>query len=459
MRGFRKHTPLRRDLIACTGDGMTYSLMVGTGETYFAAFALVLGSSDRLSGLIAAVPPLVGATAQLFAPALAARVKSPSRWIRGCAILQVLSFVPMIVGALIGALPMWVLFLVAGVYWTSALGAAGVWNTWIGLCFPAKIRPRYFGIRSRLCQGTILLGLLVAAGILQPTHGTKWELTGFAVLFLIAAAARASSIPYLKSQRDPPHWPEHTPVQLLHFISNFWHRADARLVTLMLAMQVAVQMGQPFLNPFLLKQLAVTPIQYLALLAMSFFAKSFALPMLGRYAHRHGARSLMTLGALGTTFMILPWMFVEWVPGMFLIQAVSGVAQGAWELATFLLFLETIPSKERTSVMSGFYFLSSFAMAVGAILGGFLLGNLPTHAAYGLVFGLSTAARVGALLLVPFVHIEVLRTIPLISSTLAVRINAGSIELPIQDSIDEDDDAAPTRASEARAATARSDSR
>ena len=116
MRGFRKDTPLRKDLVACTGDGMTYSLMVGTGETYFAAFAIALGSSDKVSGLIAAVPPLVGATAQLFAPALAARVKSPSRWIRGCATLQVLSFVPMIVGAIAGWLPMWVLFVVAALF-------------------------------------------------------------------------------------------------------------------------------------------------------------------------------------------------------------------------------------------------------------------------------------------------------------------------------------------------------
>jgi MFS family permease len=437
MRGFRKDSPLRRDLIACTGDGMTYSFMVGTGETYFAAFALALGSSDKVSGLIAAVPPLVGATAQLFAPALAARVKSPSRWIQGCALLQTLSFVPMIVGAILGWLPMWVLFLVAGVYWTSALGAGGVWNTWIGLCFPAKIRPRYFGIRSRLCQGCILAGLFVAAALLQPTHGTRWELWGFAGLFTIAGLARASSITYLRRQRDPVAWPEHTHVSLLHFVRNFWHRADARLVTLMLAMQVAVQMGQPFLNPFLLKQLQVSPVLYLGLIAASFAAKSAALPFLGMYAKRRGARSLLSLGAIGTSFMILPWIYVNWVPGMFAIQAVSGVAQGAWELATFLLFLETIPSEERTSVMSGFYFLSSFAMAVGAMVGGALLGSLPDQDTYALVFGISTAVRVAALLFVPFVHVEVLRAIPIISSTLAVRINAGSIESPIAGSLDE----------------------
>lgn len=436
--GFRRDTPLRRDLHACTGDGMTYSFMVGTGETYFAVFALALGMSDRLSGLVAAVPPLVGATAQLFAPALAARVRSPSRWIQGCALLQAASFVPMIAGALVGALPAWVLFLVAGLYWTAALGAGGVWNTWIGLCFPSRIRPRYFGIRSRLCQGAILAGLLVAAAILEPTHGTRWELAGFALLFLIAGASRAGSIPYLRRQRDPAEWPEHVRVPLWHFVSNFWRRADARLLALMLAMQFAVQMGQPFLNPYLIKQLEVTPGLYLGLVATGFAAKSVALPFLGMYAKSRGAHSLMTLGALGTTFMILPWIFVDWIPGCFAIQAASGVAQGAWELATFLLLLETIPSKERTSTMCGFYFLNSLAMAAGSLAGATLLGTAPTHATYALVFGVSTGARVMALLLVPFVHVEVLRAIPLVSSTLAVRLNAGSIESPIPDSIAED---------------------
>lgn len=416
---------------------MTYSFMVGTGETYFAAFALALGSSDKTSGLIAAVPPLVGATAQLFAPALAARVGSPSRWIRGCATLQALSFVPMIVGAIAGVLPMWILFLVAGVYWTSALGAGGVWNTWIGLTMPAAIRARYFGIRSRLCQATILVGIVVSAAILQPTHGTRWELWGFAALFALAALARASSIPFLRRQRDPREWPEHTHVPLWHFLARFWHRADARLVALMLVMQVAVQAGQPFLNPFLIRDLGVSPVLYLGLIATGFAAKSAMLPFLGAYAKARGARSLLAIGALGTALMVLPWIFTTSVPGMFAIQAASGVAQGAWELATFLLFLETIPSRERTSIMSGFYFLSSLAMAAGGLAGAALLGSAPTHETYQLVFAVSTAARVGALLLLPFVHTEVLHAIPILSSTIAVRLNAGSIESPIPDSIEE----------------------
>jgi MFS family permease len=437
MGQFRKDSALRSDLHACTGDGMTYSFMVGTGETYFAAFAVALGSSDKVAGLVAAVPPLVGATLQLFAPILAQRVKSPSRWIQTCAILQVASFVPMIVGALIGVLPMWILFLAAGIYWTAALGAGGVWNTWVGLCFPATIRARYFGIRSRLCQATLLAALIAAGVILQTTHGTSWALAGFAALFAMAAAARAASIPYLKRQRDPVEWPEHRGVPVWHFFTAFWHRADARLLALLITMQVAVQMGQPFLNPYLLKQLDVSPALYLGLIAAGFAAKSIALPFLGMYAKSRGARSLLAIGAIGTALMILPWIWVQWVPGMFAIQALSGVLQGAWELAAFLLFLETIPSEERTSVMTGYFFLSSLAMAAGSLVGAAILGDSPTPTTYALVFAISTGARLAALVLLPFVHVEVLRAIPLVSSTLAVRLNAGSIEAPIPDSIEE----------------------
>ena len=71
------------------------------------------------------------------------------------------------------------------------------------------------------------------------------------------------------------------------------------------------------------------------------------------------------------------------------------------------------------------------------MVGGAMLGNLPDGDAYALVFGISTAVRVAALLFLPFVHVEVLRAIPIISSTLALRINAGSIESPIAGSLDE----------------------
>src|ERR1700728_585759 len=58
----------RRDLQAMLGDGISFSLMVGMGETYLPAFVLALGMGQVASGLIGTIPLLVGAILQLVSP-------------------------------------------------------------------------------------------------------------------------------------------------------------------------------------------------------------------------------------------------------------------------------------------------------------------------------------------------------------------------------------------------------
>jgi hypothetical protein len=49
-------------------DAASYSIMVGIGETYLAAFALALGTGETFAGLIATLPMLAGASIQLATP-------------------------------------------------------------------------------------------------------------------------------------------------------------------------------------------------------------------------------------------------------------------------------------------------------------------------------------------------------------------------------------------------------
>ena len=38
------------------GDAAAFSVMIGVGETYFAAFALALGTGETIAGLVATLP-------------------------------------------------------------------------------------------------------------------------------------------------------------------------------------------------------------------------------------------------------------------------------------------------------------------------------------------------------------------------------------------------------------------
>ena len=99
------HTDLRRDLRTIWVDGLAWSLMVGMGELYIAAFAVALGLGETVSGLVATVPLLLGATVQLLTPRLVVLVGSQRRFVSACALLQALSFVPMLVGAVLDGMP------------------------------------------------------------------------------------------------------------------------------------------------------------------------------------------------------------------------------------------------------------------------------------------------------------------------------------------------------------------
>lgn len=420
---------LRADLSACTGDGVTYSFMVGAGETYLAAFAVALGMSGVESGLIAAAPPVAGGIVQLVAPFGLRFVGSPRRWVMTCAALQATSLVFLLIGAIVGVMPFWLVFACASIYWAGALAAASVWNTWVGELFPARLRGRYFGKRNRLCQIATLIGLLAGGALISQAEEWGRPLVGFAAAFGIAAASRYLSLAYLMAQGEP----ERRIVRstMTSIVPILFGRTEyGRLILSMIVLQCAVQVGQPYFNPFMLKALAFEPELYMAAIALAFVGKSLSLPIAGRIADRHGARRVLLSSAVGVSLLATVWL-VSGSPWWILpTQLVAGMVWGAYELAVFLLLLESIPTDERTSTMTWYYLLNSLAMTTGSLLGAAMLAGGESWGGYALVFGVSTALRLLAMLQFLALRTDVHRHRPLTIGTLAVRASAGSIDTP-----------------------------
>ena len=98
----------------------------------------------------------------------------------------------------------------------------------------------------------------------------------------------------------------------------------------------------------------------------------------------------------------------------------------------FLLFFETIPARERTSILTWYNVANSAALALGSLFGGGLLGALGvTPTAYLWVFAGSSLLRgitVLLLLRMPRTFVEAL-AMPI--RPLSVRPSAGSLDSPI----------------------------
>jgi MFS family permease len=390
---------LRRDLRAIIGDGVAFSVMVGAGESYIPAFALAAGLGEITAGLVATLPMLMGAAFQLVSPAAVRRLGSQRRWVVLCASAQAASFLPLVLAALAGHLSRPVLFFAAALYWGFGMATGPAWNTWMTQIVPRRIRSRFFAVRARWSQVAVLAGLMAGGASLQAGAGSERLLLIFAALFATALLARAVSARFLASQSEPGGVaPDTLPISLAAFWATFRNPAHGRLLLCLIWIQMVVHVSAPYFTPFMLGSLRLSYGEYAVLTGTSFVARIAAMPALGGLAHRTGSRRLLWLASLWIVPLPALWLVSQHFAWLLLVQVAAGIAWGAFELATLLVFFDEIPDRERTSVLSMFNLAGALAVVIGAGAGSLLFRAFgPQLAGYAVLFVVSSCLRVAGL--------------------------------------------------------------
>jgi len=424
---------LRRDLFSSSADAVAFSLMVGAGETYIPAFALALGAGDTVAGLIASVPLFAGALLQMVSPHAVLWLGSHRRWVVLCACVQAASFTPLILGAVLGSLPLTVLFAAASLYWAAGMATGPTWNTWMETLLPAPLRTRFLARRSRIAQLAVLAGLLTGARLLNAGERADRLLAAFALLFGLASVARFVSASFLYRQSEPEPIPSgFRNFGFVEVVTAVRRRADSHLLVYLLFLQTSVFVAAPFFTPYMLGPLDLTYTRFMVLVGASFVAKALLLPALGNFARRSGARRLLWIGAIGVAPLAAMWTVSRSFTYLLGLQLVAGVMWGAHELAVLLLFFETIPRAERTSMLTLFNFANSTALVVGSAIGASLLTVFDgSPEGYAVIFGVSTGGRVASLLLLRRLRDVGGTTETPILGTLGVRPSLGGIDRPV----------------------------
>jgi MFS family permease len=425
-------TRLRRDLRASVADGTAFSLAVGLGESYLPAFVLAVGLGEVTAGLIATVPLLVGSVVQLASPRGVRRVGSHRRWVLACSVVQSLSFLPLVIAAILGHTSTIGVLLIAALYWSAGMAAGPAWNAWIGRLVPRTVRPRFFATRTQITQVAVMMGLLVGGLVLQISAARGWPLLGFVLLFAAAGVLRLISAGFLAAQREADlAASEDRAVSIREFLRRLGN-GEARLLKYMFVVQLVAQVAGPYFTPYMLREAGFSYAAYVLLLAAAFAAKILAMPVFGRIAKRHGPRFLLRIGGLAIVPLAALWLVSTSLPFLLVVQVVAGAAWGAYELGTFLLLFDTIPDDERTSILTTFNLINAAAIVGGSLAGGLILKVLAGgQLAYMLVFALSSLGRVATIPLLLKVTGLKRRLVTMGIRTLSVRPSAGSLDAPI----------------------------
>ena len=437
---------LRRDLRASLGDAAGSGMMVGTGETYLPAFVLAAGLGEVLAGLIASLPQLAGGVAQLVAPRGVRRVRSHRTWVVICAALQGLAFLPLALAAWHGGITTWLVLAAATLYWSAGLASNPPWNTWMGSLVPGSVQPKYFAHRTRLQQAAVLAGFLVSVAAIEYGATPQNALAGFGLLFALAIFSRFASVVCLARTSEPDPLPSNIRSLCWKVLARRFSRgAESQRLLYLSVVQAAAYFASPYFAPYMLCVLKLSYGQYVVLISAAYVARLMCLPLWGVVAARFGTRRLLWIGGLGIVPSAGAWLISDQFWYLIAVQWLGGAAWAAYELAVFLIGVNSVRADERTSVLTVFNLATTSGMVAGSILGGAVLTFLGTNReVYYLLFVGSSLLRLGSLYFLPRIPARLLER-QTIAAARPRHLSGPGLELPAPVSIEADSSEAAPR--------------
>jgi MFS family permease len=363
-------------------DGLAAQTMVTlTGGAFLVAFALLLGASNLIIGLVAAIPPL----AQLMQiPAIYliekyrarraicffAIIASRSFWV-------LIAFIPILFG-LTGGLSILIVALVL----YAAFGAisSSSWNSWMRDLVPQDQLGTFFSKRMSLTLG-LGIPLSLAAGFfidywtrLFPSQA----IYSYSIIFLLGFVAGLFDAYYVSTIPEPRMKLPLRQARFFVVLSKPFRDANFKNLILFLgSWNFAVNLAAPFFTVYMLKRLELEISFIIALLVLSQLMNIAFLRLWGRFSDHYSNKSvlgvsgpLFILCILAWTFTTLPEKYVLTIPLLVTIHVFMGISTAGVTLASGNIGLKLAPKGEATAYLAANSFVNSLAAGIAPILGG-----------------------------------------------------------------------------------------
>lgn len=396
-----KKKSLRLSLI----DAFLYSLMVGAGESYFAAYALATGMGEVLVGILSTLPLLIGSVLQLYSLRGIAHIQSHKSWVVGAVAIQAFSFLPLVYFSTNNVAGFWTLLFVYSVYWGAAFSAGPAWNYWMGLLVSEKHSQSYFAKRAQVSQIGILLGIILGGVALHNKNlfnkfipiSESAYFNSFTFIFFFAFVCRILSAMILNSKLYLKDWSkEMHNSSLRHSLRTFVQKNErGEFFKYLIPFQISLFVTSPYVTPYLLAQKDFGYGSYMIAVAALFAGKIVSTFWVQLKKKKMDGLQVFAVGALAVSPLPALWSVIDSDVNSYLLQFVSGLGWGFVEIGLALIFYKDLSQKEKVNVLTVYNFMNSASMIIGGYFGAKVLmyfgKNLPS---YHFLFILGSVLRV-----------------------------------------------------------------
>lgn len=348
---------------------------------FLTAFAVALGASNFVIGLLAAVPHL-SQLAQLPAMLVVDRLRDRKRvyFVSGMVarpmllVIGAAAFIPIPEVALAIIVIAFFIRYVMGAFLSCA------WGSWMRDLVPDRLMGEVFAARQKkmIFIGAVLS--LVAAGFVDVwAHWLPWPKTyAYSVIYALAFIGGAYSVYAGRRIHEPPMESEVIAGGWIGQLrAPFQNKNFRRLISFLASWNFAVNLAAPFFTVHMLKRMDLNLAMIVGLGTLSQMAAYLMVSQWGAIADRFSNKSVLSVCAPLFVLCIFAWTFTMFperhdytIALLIAIHVLTGVASAGVSLASGNITLKLAPRGNATAYLAVNSLVNSLAAGSASMIGG-----------------------------------------------------------------------------------------
>ncbi len=351
-------------------EGSAWAVMIGAGARFITPYAVALGLSNFIIGLISAFSTIASSLGQYVGAWWLQFAKNRREVLFKSAIVQAVVWIPIaflfLLSPDLSGPTLVVLYSLAAFFGSLASPA---WTSIIADSVEKHERGEFFGRRNKIL-GIVNLVASLAAGYLLKVV-TNNAFIGFVTLFITAFIFRAISAYLLVNYRDPSFKEKREPLLKIFQIPADKHFRNFLLLSS--GMVFATYIAAPFFAVYMLKDLKFDYLSFSMVQVAPIFTAIFTQPYWGKVIDKYGTRPVLFATSILIIFVPLLWIFAKDFVFALLIELYSGVVWAGFDLSVFNFLFRVAPRSKIPQYAAHANGISDLSAFVGASVGSFIV--------------------------------------------------------------------------------------
>ncbi|MBN1645340.1 MFS transporter [Candidatus Woesearchaeota archaeon] len=363
-------------------NGGLWAAYEGFNAAFLAAFALALGATNTIIGILSAVPFIAAILSQIPGAKLIEYFSRKKVYIIFTSISRMLWIAMVLAPYLFSKYPLVIIVLAYFLIRFTEYITDPAWTTTAADITPVKQRGILFGTRNMFLVGGMMAASTIAAFYLDLfPKNSPYGFTSIFIIGILIGLLATSQFARIKIPKYKDH--KH------HKIKEFFSRKTLKPFTsVIFFFNFSYALASPLFVVYILRNLGLSYKIYIGTIIISSILKIIANRHWGKITDRYGDKPVAVICILGTSLVPFFYLFITPSTLWLLIpaQIISGIAWAGVDLSVFNLLLDFTSPKTRATEVAQHNMMASIPLIFAPVIGGILADNVKYFIISGIPF-------------------------------------------------------------------------